>query len=636
MGIINSPVTSFPVLRPSFARKYPAFNKQDSAAKMAYELVNSYATLPRTTRGMPIVLGGDPKGKNFLYVNGNSVIIRDIANPSHCDVYTEHSCQVNVAKYSPSGFYIASGDNSGKVRIWDTTQKEHILKNEFQPFFGPIKDLAWSGDNQRICVAGEGREKYGHVFNADTGTSVGEIMGQSKPLNSVDFRAQRPFRIVTASEDNSVAFFQGPPFKFNLTINDHSRFANCVRYSPNGETFISGGADGRAFIYDGKTAEKKGELGDPAHQGGIYALCFSPDSTSVLTVSGDKTAKIWNVTDGTVTVQFNMGQKVEDMQVGCLWQGEYLLTISLSGYINYLDKNNPDKPTADYKGTQQANNQHGALTGQEYNILRELGWCVMYPLSDGSRATVLNTTRHWDIQTGNNNIFQGKGHSNQIQDIAVVDDLVVTIGIDDTLISSSASMSQYGQPLKMPSQPKGLDVASGGLCVVACINNIVIVRDGRIVYSDSVKFEPQCVAIHSSQGEVAIGGGADNSVHIYKLGSDILEEKHVLQQIGSITNIKYSPDDVYMAAADGNRKIVLYALPDYTVKVSSQWSMHTAKVNSLAWSPDSLHIASAAHAQSQVVRVEWLDNKTLISAGHDSCIKRWIIDHQSSGVKGVK
>ena len=27
---------------------------------------------------MPIVLGGDPKGKNFLYTNGNSVIIRDI------------------------------------------------------------------------------------------------------------------------------------------------------------------------------------------------------------------------------------------------------------------------------------------------------------------------------------------------------------------------------------------------------------------------------------------------------------------------------------------------------------------------------------------------------------------------------
>lgn len=30
-------------------------------------------------------------------------------NPAISDVYTEHSWPVNVAKYSPSGFYIASG-----------------------------------------------------------------------------------------------------------------------------------------------------------------------------------------------------------------------------------------------------------------------------------------------------------------------------------------------------------------------------------------------------------------------------------------------------------------------------------------------------------------------------------------------
>lgn len=56
------------------------------------------------------------------------------------------------------------------------------------------------------------------MFSADTGTSVGEIMGQSKPLNSVDFRGDRPFRIVTASEDNTLAFFHGPPFKFQFTL----------------------------------------------------------------------------------------------------------------------------------------------------------------------------------------------------------------------------------------------------------------------------------------------------------------------------------------------------------------------------------------------------------------------------------
>lgn len=52
---------------------------------------------------------------------------------------------------------------------------------------------------------------------AETGTSVGEISGQSKPINSADFRPARPFRIVTGSEDNTIAVFEGPPFKFKMT-----------------------------------------------------------------------------------------------------------------------------------------------------------------------------------------------------------------------------------------------------------------------------------------------------------------------------------------------------------------------------------------------------------------------------------
>lgn len=58
---------------------------------------------------------------------------------------------------------------------------------------------------------------FGHVFMAETGTSVGEISGQSKPINSADFRPARPFRIVTGSEDNTIAVFEGPPFKFKMT-----------------------------------------------------------------------------------------------------------------------------------------------------------------------------------------------------------------------------------------------------------------------------------------------------------------------------------------------------------------------------------------------------------------------------------
>ena len=50
-------------------------------------------------------------------------------------------------------------DSSGKIRIWDTTQAEHILKYEYQPISGVIKDIVWSPDSKRIAVCGEGREK---------------------------------------------------------------------------------------------------------------------------------------------------------------------------------------------------------------------------------------------------------------------------------------------------------------------------------------------------------------------------------------------------------------------------------------------------------------------------------------------
>lgn len=38
----------------------------------------TFATLPRTIKSIPLVLGEDPHGKTFLYTHDKTVIIRDI------------------------------------------------------------------------------------------------------------------------------------------------------------------------------------------------------------------------------------------------------------------------------------------------------------------------------------------------------------------------------------------------------------------------------------------------------------------------------------------------------------------------------------------------------------------------------
>lgn len=68
---------------------------------------------------------------------------------SHCFLQTQKGKKLNLIKYFSDAY--------GKVRIWDTTQSDHVLKAEHQPLGAAIKDIAWSPDSKRIVVGGDGR-----------------------------------------------------------------------------------------------------------------------------------------------------------------------------------------------------------------------------------------------------------------------------------------------------------------------------------------------------------------------------------------------------------------------------------------------------------------------------------------------
>lgn len=431
--------------------------------------------------------------------------------------------------------------------------KEHLLKNEFHPIGGPIKDISWSADNQRMVVVGEGRERFGHVFMSETGTSVGEISGQSKPINSCDFRPTRPFRIITGSEDNTIGIFEGPPFKFKMTKQDHSRFVQAVRYSPNGNMFASAGFDGKVFLYDGTSSDLICEIGSPAHKGGVYGVAFSPDNTQLLTSSGDKTCRLWDVETKQMVSEFVMGNSVEDQQVSCLWQGQYLLSVSLSGFINYLDVNDPSKCLRILKG------HNKPITVLELSEDRT----NIYTGSHDGYVT------KWNASTGENERITGNGHGNQINGMRATSDKVYTCGIDDSLKQFDIESNVYtGLDLKLGCQPRGMDVLKEqGLVVTCTVNDIAVIKDGRILSTLKVNYEPSCASANDT-GDVAIGGTVDNIVHVYQLDGNSLTPRTELQHLGPITDCSYSPDNKYLVACDTNRKVILYSVPEYKVRYS--------------------------------------------------------------------
>ncbi|KAH3707761.1 hypothetical protein DPMN_067176 [Dreissena polymorpha] len=594
-----------------------------------------FPSLPKTERGKAIVLGADPKGETFLYSNGNNIFIRDINNAAKCDIYSEHTTSCTVAAYSPSRFYIASGDASGKVRIWDTVNPEHVLKNEFHVLGGGVRDISWASDNTKLAVVGEGKQLCAKVITADSGNTVGDLSGHNGTVNSVSYKATRPFRLVTAGEDMRTQFYEGPPFKYKQQNMEHTNFVNCVRFSPKGEFYITGGADGKAYVYDGTTSDQLGTLGDKAHNGGIYALEFSADGKEVLTVSGDKSAKIWNVADpknAQEVVTFSFGNQISDMMVGCLWSGNNLITVSLDGFISFLDRNNPSTPSKVLKG------HNKPVTALALSPDRS----TIY--SSGLEAVSASKDKV------NANIYILSVlicHTNQVLEMVAVGDSLISVSMDDTIRFTSLSSRQYGsEACKLPSQPRAVAALPSGVAVVCCESHIAVVEKGNIMFQQQVKFGPTCVGIHSDGSTVAFGGQSD--LHIFELSGTALKGVRVIKTEDDVMRVKFSPDGAMLAVCTGSKRwTYVYDISD-DYKQMFRNTKQTGKIFSLDWSPNSQYYATGsldgslavwcldtafnkqllclkgdAHKKSSVSQLLWLGDNTLVTASSDCSIKLW-------------
>jgi WD40 repeat protein len=154
---------------------------------------------------------------------------------------------------------------------------------------------------------------------------------------TVAFKGKRPFKVFTGSEDTKVNFYKGPPFNYEKTIEGaHSRFVNVIRNHPNGEDVVSSGSDQSLIVYDAATGDIK-EKKEKIHNGSIYSLTFFDGGNKFVTCSADKTVKVWQWEGLELLHTLNIAPKpgVGDMQVGVTVTEQYIISLSLSGVLNF-------------------------------------------------------------------------------------------------------------------------------------------------------------------------------------------------------------------------------------------------------------------------------------------------------------
>lgn len=515
------------------------------------------------------------------------------------------------------------------------------LPGEYSIIAGRINDIAWDGDSQRLIAVGDGKERFGHCITADSGNSVGEISGHSSQINCVSIRQQRPLRAATGSDDTSMVFYHGAPFKFNTSLRgQHQRFIYGTAFSPDGASLVSVGGDRRIWLYDGKTGEAVKQIGEGEHTGSIFGVAWAKDSKRFVTASADQTVKVWEAESGKCLHTWRMGDEgavsIQDQQVGVIWPAgrsdDLVISIDLEGNLNYLTPGS-SKPVKVVGGHQRA------ITAAAFTQDGKTLWTGS---SEGRMYA-------WNTADGTAQKIDGETHSNYVSGLATSSQgRVDSVGWDDTLRTVDASTRSFvGSSQKTDGQPRGVAV-SGSSTLVVTNAGIEIYSDGKRTGIEPLKSTPTCIAVSGST--VAVGS-EDKIVRLMTLsGSSLSPVAELKDATAAVSALSFSTasSSAHLAVGLANGKIFVYApagsgSSDWSL-VTNRWSAHTARVTCISWSPDGKKAVSGgldtnvfvwsladpgkrvkalnAHKDG-VGGVVWAGEDTVISCGADAAVKRW-------------
>ena len=599
-------------------------------------LVGRLVPGPTMERGHALNLYAHPKEPKLVYCFGKYVVARHLNDSGDNFVYRGHKYDVGAAAFSPNGYWVASGDAGGFLRVWSWDNPEHILKVEVQVFAGAIKDLQWDGESKKIVVVGDGKGVVAKCVMWDTGNAAGEMVGHSKKAITCAYRQARPFRIMTGSEDFKCAFYKGPPFKLDHTCAEHKNYVNKVAYAPSGDFVASVGSDKKIVLYDGKEGTVAGELkGDgKAHpQGSVYSCAWAPDSSKLLTASADKALHLWDVGAKSLVATKAMGTDVADMQMAAVWVHGQAMSVSLSGDFNYLD---------------EALNVTKVVQAPQAPVsaMAVVGSMIVAGCNDG---TVFKSTdaKSWTKLKGAvPRSHVRAAHGGKVTAVAAFGGGFATAGFDDTVRFCDGAA--YDAEVKVDGQPKGLAALGGDNVAVATTKGLAIVSKGAtfagVVKFEAVAWDATALAAAPDGSKFAVGA-KDGAIRVFD--ASLAEVAAPPPQRGEITSLAWSPDGSKLAAGDADREIKVYdASAGFAVVVQNLWRFHTARVTALAWSPDSMFLASSsndesifywslANPQKSAHKYDFAHKDgttalaflggTVVSAGNDACVCLWTV-----------
>ncbi len=272
-----------------------------------------------------------PDGKRIVTsLWSNTISILDVQTRQELQTLKGHMERIMSASFSPDGKYIVSASKDKTIRIWDVQTGVNLqtLEGDTQS----VLFASFSSDGMRILSASA--DNTLRIWNTQTTQPFHTLIGHNSTVWGVSCSPNSKL-VASSSYDKTVKIWDVQTGDCMQTLKGHSFVVGCASFSPDGKRIVSASYDKTVRFWDVQTGESLGSLERPnwirfvffspdgervvfsdddtvriwnpktgifrkfeGHSGVVTSASFSPDGKFLVSSSGDKTLRIWNVQTG--------------------------------------------------------------------------------------------------------------------------------------------------------------------------------------------------------------------------------------------------------------------------------------------------------------------------------------------------
>jgi WD40 repeat protein len=526
---------------------------------------------------------------------------------------------VQAVAYAPDGRLVASGDDGGTVRLWDSGTGQPTG----DPLTGheaPVRAVAFSPDGQRLVSASDD----GSVRLWDTGTGQvvgGPLTGHENAVHAVAFSPDGQ-RLASGGADGTVRLWDaatGRPVGQPMTADGDP--VNAVAISPGGQLIASGGDDKSVRLWDAATGQP---VAAPmtGHEGAVHAVAFDPEGRRIASAAHDRTVRLWDADTARPVGEPLRGHKNWVSDVAFSPDGQRLVSASADYNLLLWDTHSGQAIGDPLTGHGQevfsarfSPDGNRIVSGMGDGTIRL--WDAKAPVPMQHRLWVLDldvsadgrliaaagvdeVIRLWDTDTDKPVGGPMTGHQDFVHGVAFSPDgrLLATASKDQTVrLWDVAARQQLGAPLTghegavldVAFSPDGRLVASAGadrtvrLWDVAARQQLGATMTGHEGEVHAVAF--------SRDGRLVASAGADETVRLWDVETGQAAGGPLTGHEGEVFDVAFSPDRTRIASVGEDKTVRLWDTHSRR-QHGAALAGHEAAVRSVAFSPDSKRVAS--------------------------------------------